>query len=87
MECAFTLDDKKEEGGVTSLPLNSEFNKEGSGRVCFYKELGIVNCYTLECNYQTGKRLNHINPRVDLLTDSNYRMPEIYIKDIKSKIY
>jgi hypothetical protein len=52
VECAFTLEDKREDGGPsTALPINSEFNKEGSGRVCFYKELGIVNCYTLECNY------------------------------------
>ena len=77
-------DEKKEE---PAQPVNSESNKEGSGRVCFYQELGIVNSYTLECNYQTGKRLNHLNPRVDLMTESNYRMPEPYLKDIKSKIY
>jgi hypothetical protein len=41
----------------------SEANKEGCGRVCFYKELGLIHSYTLECNYQTGKRLNHLNPR------------------------
>ena len=41
----------------------SEANKEGCGRVCFYKELGLIHSYTLECNYQTGKRVNHLNPR------------------------
>ncbi len=89
VECLFSVEDKNEEQGsqAVAAPLYSENNKQGCGRVCFYQDLGIINSYTLECNYQTGKRLNHINPRVDLMTNSNYRMPEVYIKDIKSKIY
>jgi hypothetical protein len=61
-------------------------NKEGCGRVLFWTEIGLVHSYTLECNYQTGKRLNHLNPRVDSL-NNNYRMPEPPMKDIHSKVY
>jgi hypothetical protein len=65
---------------------NDEANKEGCGRVCFWQELGLIHSYTLECNYQTGKRLNHLNPRVDSF-NNNYRMPEPAMKDIHNKAY
>ena len=75
-------------GGLPSIinPRDDEMNKEGCGRVLFWTEIGLVHSYTLECNYQTGKRLNHLNPRVDSL-NNNYRMPEPPMKDIHSKVY
>jgi len=33
--------------------------KEGSGRVSVYKATGLTYCYTLECNFNTGR---HTNP-------------------------
>jgi hypothetical protein len=33
-------------------------DKEGAGRVALYKATGLVNCYTLECNYNSGKIRN-----------------------------
>lgn len=33
-------------------------SKEGSGRVAVYKSTGLIKCYTLECNYNTGKYVN-----------------------------
>jgi hypothetical protein len=39
-------------------------SREGSGRVALYKATGLVMCYTLECNFQTGKRVNHLTPKI-----------------------
>lgn len=33
-------------------------DKEGAGRVALYKATGLVHCYTLECNYNSGKYRN-----------------------------
>lgn len=41
-------------------------SREGSGRVAIMKETGLPNCYTLECNYASGKRINHLFPKVNL---------------------
>ena len=37
-------------------------SKEGSGRVALFKNSGIPRCYTLECNFNTGKVINSILP-------------------------
>ncbi|XP_014276546.1 cytosolic carboxypeptidase-like protein 5 isoform X2 [Halyomorpha halys] len=37
-------------------------SREGCGRVAIYKATGLVRCYTLECNYNTGKNLNMLPP-------------------------
>ena len=39
-------------------------SREGSGRVAIYKAIGLVHSYTLECNYQTGRRINHLPPKI-----------------------
>jgi cytosolic carboxypeptidase protein 5 len=33
-------------------------SREGSGRVAVFKLTGLVRCYTLECNYNTGRLVN-----------------------------
>ncbi|XP_059472079.1 cytosolic carboxypeptidase-like protein 5 [Neocloeon triangulifer] len=33
-------------------------SREGSGRVAVFKMTGLVRCYTLECNYNTGRIVN-----------------------------
>lgn len=38
-------------------------SKEGSGRVAIYKAIGLIKCYTLEGNYNTGKYVNVLPPR------------------------
>lgn len=36
--------------------------KEGCGRVCFYKEFGLIHSYTLECGFHTSTFVNQIPP-------------------------
>lgn len=38
-------------------------SKEGSGRVAIYKATGLIKCYTLEGNYNTGRYINPLPPR------------------------
>lgn len=35
-------------------------SREGSGRVSIYKATELPHCYTLECNYAGGRRINHL---------------------------
>ena len=44
-----------------SDPLQ-ETSKEGSGRVALYAETSLVLCYTLECNYNSGKQTSTVPP-------------------------
>ena len=34
--------------------------KEGSGRVSIFKATGLIYCYTLECNFNTGRFTNNV---------------------------
>jgi len=38
-------------------------SREGCGRVSIMKLTGLANCYTLECNYASGRRINHLAPK------------------------
>ncbi len=60
-------------------------SREGCARVAVYKATGIVHSYTLECNFFTGRRINHLTPKLNKVTGENE--PEQPITDIKSKIY
>jgi hypothetical protein len=39
-------------------------SREGCGRVALYKATGNPLCYTLECNYASGKLKNTISPKM-----------------------
>lgn len=41
-------------------------NKDGAGRVAIYKATNLVNCYTLEVNYNAGKIRNILTQPVNL---------------------
>ena len=60
-------------------------SREGSGRVGIYKATGLVHCYTLECNFQTGRRVNHLTPKINVATGDVE--PETAITDVNSKFY
>lgn len=63
----------------------SGLSREGSGRVGIFKATNLVHCYTLECNFQTGKRINHLPPKIR--KDTGEIEPEIPITDHNSKFY
>ena len=39
-------------------------SREGSGRVAVYRLTGLIRSYTLECNYNSGRLVNTMPPRV-----------------------
>jgi hypothetical protein len=61
--CNFT------ESNMRAKDKRDGLSKEGSGRVSFYKQTGIIRCYTLECNYNTGKSINRISNPDDSTND------------------
>ena len=63
----------------------SGLSREGSGRVGIFKATGLVNCYTLECHYQTGRRINMLTPKLNL--DNGDIEAEEAVTDRNSKIY
>jgi hypothetical protein len=49
-----------------------DMNKEGCGRVVFYKEFGIIHSYTLECGYHCNIQDNVLKEPAD--TNKIYRL-------------
>lgn len=47
---------------MSSLKVDARdgLSAEGSGRVAMHTATGLIHSYTLECNYNTGKVLNHV---------------------------
>jgi cytosolic carboxypeptidase protein 5 len=62
------------EANMRASDKRDGLSKEGSGRVALYKQTNLVRCYTLECNYNTGKVLNPISNPEDEITDINSRV-------------
>lgn len=61
-------------------------SREGSGRVSVMRACNnLPNCYTLECNYASGRCINHISSK--LIKETGEIEPEIPITDPKSKLY
>lgn len=60
-------------------------SREGSGRVGIFKATNMAHSYTLECHYQTGRRINTITPKMNL--ESHEIEPEDPVTDRNSKIY
>lgn len=61
-------------------------SREGSGRVSIMKATNsLPNCYTLECNYASGRCINHLSAKLNKTTGQTEN--EIAITDPKSRIY
>ena len=42
--------------------------RDGCGRVAVNQMSGLPNCYTLECNYASGRRINQIAQKLIIET-------------------
>lgn len=51
-----------DEGSMFSSDARDGLSKEGSGRVGVFLRTNLCHCYTLECNYNTGRMLNKVPP-------------------------
>ena len=60
IECSFSdklMDCKDKKDGLS---------REGCGRVSIMRACGgLSNCYTLECNYASGRTINHLAPKLN----------------------
>ncbi|XP_024080503.1 cytosolic carboxypeptidase-like protein 5 isoform X2 [Cimex lectularius] len=52
-------------------------SREGAGRVATLKLIGLIRSYTLECNYNMGKRVNHLPPPLRETLDKKPMQPHI----------
>ena len=80
MECSFSdkmMNVKDKKDGLS---------REGSGRVGIMRACdGLPNCYTLEANYASGKRINHLYPKI--IRETGKADVETWITDEKSQFY
>lgn len=79
VECSFS------EKMMNCKDKKDGLSREGCGRVAMYKATGNPHCYTLECNYAGGRRINHLAPKLNIATGEIE--PESPITDVNSKIY
>ena len=57
---------------------SDNLSKDGSGRVAIFKETNLTHCYTLECNYNSGKKVNKISTAFG---DSGRASPPLDVED------
>lgn len=63
------------EKNMTAKDPKDHHSKEGSGRVAFYKSIGITHSYTVEASYHMPRTLHIIHPLVNMKTGR--KCPEI----------
>jgi hypothetical protein len=49
---------------IMNIKDRNGLSREGSGRVAIHKDTGLIHCYTLECNYHNGRRINFLAPKL-----------------------
>ena len=78
-ECSFT--DKL----MKCKDKKDGLSREGSGRVSIMNATQLPNCYTLECNYASGKRINHLFPKTK--ENGEIEMEFTFVTDSKAQYY
>ena len=70
---------------IMGIKDRNGMSRDGSSRVSLQRATGITHCYTLECNYHNGKRINTLAPK--FVKAYNCLEEETAVTDITSKIY
>lgn len=70
---------------IMSLKDKNGMSRDGSSRVGLQKATGLTYCYTIECNYHNGKRINTLAPK--LVKAQGCVEEESPVTDPSSKIY
>lgn len=70
---------------IMSIKDKNGMSRDGSSRVALQKATGLTYCYTLECNYHNGKRINILAPK--FIKGLGYIEEETPVTDANSKIY
>jgi hypothetical protein len=60
VECSFS------EGMMKVKDKKDGLGREGCGRVSIMHVTGLPNCYTLECNYASGRTVNHLSQKLNI---------------------
>lgn len=60
VECSFS------EGMMKVKDKKDGLGREGCGRVSIMNVTGLPNCYTLECNYASGRTVNHLSQKLNI---------------------
>lgn len=61
-------------------------SREGCGRVAIHKETNLPHCYTLECNYASGRRINHLPPKFNKI-NGTVEPETSRVTDMHSRMY
>lgn len=64
---------------IMNVKDKNGMSREGSSRVALHKDTGLIHCYTLECNYHNGRRINFLSPK--LIRSSGNIESEIPVTD------
>ncbi len=65
---------------IMNIKDKNGMSREGSSRVAIHKDSGgLIHCYTLECNYHNGRRINFLSPK--LIRSSGNIEAEIPVTD------
>lgn len=51
---------------MSAKDRNEDRTKEGCGRVCFFKEYGLIHSYTLECGFHSNNYISPLPPPVNI---------------------
>jgi len=70
---------------IMSIKDKNGLSRDGSSRVALHKATDLTLCFTLECNYHNGKRINTLAPK--LIKGANTVEEETPVTDANSKIY
>ena len=70
---------------IMNIKDRNGMSRDGSSRVSLQRATKITHCYTLECNYHNGKRINTLAPK--FVKAYNCIEEETRVTHPNSKIY